>query len=87
MTIPEFMNGVLDIALERLKKQGLSVFMLILATYFFYDQRDKVEIKLTQKIEVVESALTACNTERAKLSAAVAALEARFDERFKYKSK
>lgn len=87
MTISDFMNGVLDIALEHLKKQGLSVFMLILASYFFYDQREKIETKLTQKIESVEASLMECNLERFKLSTDVADLKARFDERFKSKSK
>ena len=79
MTFFEFMNGVYQIILDKLKEQTFTIMLLMGAIAYFYFQSQKIESKLEQKIVLVETSLSDCNTERGKLAVLVADLQARFD--------
>jgi len=79
MTFFEFMNGVYQIILDKLKEQTFAIMLLMGAIAYFYFHSQKIESKLEQKIVSVETSLSDCNAERGKLAVLVADLQARFE--------
>jgi len=78
MNIIQFMGNIFQIIIDKLKDQQFSVLLLCIVVVYFWNQNEKIELRLNSKISNVESTLIECNKSRFELSIAVKELETKF---------
>lgn len=64
MTFEQFMSKVYEWLFEQLRKQGFSVALLLIALYIGWQKFEQQ----SEKNETLQTGLTMCETERAKLT-------------------